>query len=453
MKFLFRLSAILTFILSASDSVAQTINQECSEFLAKLPAHYKRGFLSVPENWLDPAGRKIEVFYYTNWSAGKTPAVYFYGGPLGVDHYTYTQFDREQSFQELETGSNHVNIGFIYIDQRGTGCSDPVPQASDFDSNLRASYYSTDHIVRDAEAIRSILVGANARWKVVGQSWGGQIANRYLMNYPDSIISIHNYAGGFTDNFVEFMYRRMKQQQQVGEVFMKRYPASVAWFKKIKAAVQSDDCLVTTDKSKVCGPVLLDAYYDYFLGAPQDWPLLMRELPNVLLPNGRLDLPRIQMRAGYTFDFFFSSKVFPVTAAWRQEAKLADPSGSVAFDCEVASKLLRKQGVDVDNFLVDHCRVVRTGYNASVNKKLLRVSPRVPIRRTQTLNSFIYALRKTPRLNYYVYSGGLDYYDTQSATYQKISQERQVKYTHFPDEGHYGYYTQPKFWSDLGIDK
>jgi pimeloyl-ACP methyl ester carboxylesterase len=453
MKILISLSIILLISMWANESAAQTNNEECTKFLQKLPAHYKRGFMSVPENWLQPNGRKIKVFYYTNWTPGKIPAAYFYGGPLGVDHSTYTKFDKTQKFQRLEAISKQLNIAFIYIDQRGTGCSDPVPQAADFESNRRASFYSTDHIVRDAEALRISLVGEKTRWKVVGQSWGGQIANRYVMDFPKSIISAHNYAGGFVSNFVEFMYHRMLKQQQVAVVFMQRYPASIGWFKKIKAAVQPDDCLETSNKSKVCGHVLLDAYYDYFLGWPPDWPLLMQELPHVLTANGRLDLPRIQKVVDYTFDFFFSSKVFPVTAVWRQEANSVHPSSSVAYDCSVAYEVLRKQGIDRNQFLVDHCRVVMTGYNRAVNQKLSQISPMVPVRKRQTLNDFINALRANPHLNYYVYSGGIDYYDTQTLTYQKISKERQVKYTHFPNEGHYGYYTEPKFWSDLVLDK
>lgn len=79
------------------------------------------------------------------------------------------------------------------LDQRGTGRSTPVtfqtlarlgsPQAqADYLTHFRA-----DAIVRDAEWIRRELLGADARWSALGQSFGGFCVTHYLSAFPDAL--------------------------------------------------------------------------------------------------------------------------------------------------------------------------------------------------------------------------------------------------------------------------
>jgi pimeloyl-ACP methyl ester carboxylesterase len=80
----------------------------------------------------------------------------------------------------------------LLLDQRGTGLSSPItaqtmrhfvsPQAqADYVSHFRA-----DNIVRDAEAIRKRLIG-DKQWSILGQSFGGFCALRYLSAAPEAL--------------------------------------------------------------------------------------------------------------------------------------------------------------------------------------------------------------------------------------------------------------------------
>lgn len=429
------------------------VSAECQRFLNELPATYKRGWIQVPENWKNPNSRRIKVFYYTNYEGNKTPAAYFYGGPLGVDHYSWTQFQKHRyAYRQFDRVSRGINVSFVYIDQRGTGCSDAVPIGADVSTSQRTSFYSTDQIVYDAEYIRMQLFGSHARWKVVGQSWGGEIINRYLLMYPNSIISVHNYAGGFVQHFTEFMYNRMAQQQRVTEAFMQRYPSARASFANLKKAIRPDDCIEAVNKNQVCGPVLIDALVDFYLGEVALWPNFNQDLPKYILSNGRVDVATIKKNSGYVFDYFFSANILSSSIVWKQESPTAHRNGNLAIDCMAAYELLRKNGVDPAQMYTDHCRIVTLAYNKTISDILQKVMPAIPVRRVQTTHDVLAALRNHPRINYYLYSGGLDFYDVQTPIYKKIQSEKQIKYTHFANNGHFGYYDEIKFWQDLVKD-
>ncbi|CAM9802524.1 unnamed protein product, partial [Hapterophycus canaliculatus] len=81
----------------------------------------------------------------------------------------------------------------IMLDQRGTGRSSPVthktlaemsgPEAqAEFLGNFRA-----DSIVEDCEAVRRRLAGADTKWTVLGQSFGGFCLLTYLSKHPGAL--------------------------------------------------------------------------------------------------------------------------------------------------------------------------------------------------------------------------------------------------------------------------
>lgn len=85
----------------------------------------------------------------------------------------------------------------LLLDQRGTGHSSAInhqslvhltaPEQANY-----LSYFRADNIVRDAEAIRSLL-GIN-KWATLGQSFGGFCTLTYLSLFPDSLS--HCYVTG-----------------------------------------------------------------------------------------------------------------------------------------------------------------------------------------------------------------------------------------------------------------
>lgn len=80
----------------------------------------------------------------------------------------------------------------LLLDQRGTGRSTPVTTASllaEGAPDAQANYlmhFRADNIVRDAEAIRRALIG-DAKWSILGQSYGGFCAMRYLSAAPEGL--------------------------------------------------------------------------------------------------------------------------------------------------------------------------------------------------------------------------------------------------------------------------
>ena len=74
----------------------------------------------------------------------------------------------------------------LLLDIRGTGRSTPatrqsLPRRGDTAAQARyLTHFRADSIVRDAELLRTGLVGQDARWSLLGQSYGGFVALTYL---------------------------------------------------------------------------------------------------------------------------------------------------------------------------------------------------------------------------------------------------------------------------------
>ena len=80
----------------------------------------------------------------------------------------------------------------LLLDQRGTGLSsplDPAHVAALGDAATQAAHmalFRADSIVADCEAIRPTVTGG-APWRILGQSFGGFCATRYLSAAPEGL--------------------------------------------------------------------------------------------------------------------------------------------------------------------------------------------------------------------------------------------------------------------------
>ena len=81
----------------------------------------------------------------------------------------------------------------VLFDQRGSGRS--TPHAGDFDTSLEPN--TTDHLVRDMEALRSHL-GID-QWLVFGNSWGSTLGLVYSQQHPERVTEIVLLAVTTTD--------------------------------------------------------------------------------------------------------------------------------------------------------------------------------------------------------------------------------------------------------------
>ncbi|MEO8102428.1 MAG: alpha/beta fold hydrolase [Betaproteobacteria bacterium] len=199
---------------------------------------FRNCLFDLPLDYADPA-KKTAVFARIVDVPGKEKAdlpvmVFFQGGPgSGSPRPMGNTGWIKRVLQEYR---------LVLLDQRGTGLSTPVtaqtmrglgtPQA-------QAAYlknFRTDNIVRDAEAIRGQLIG-DQPWSILGQSYGGFCAMRYLSAAPGGLREVL-ITGGIpsltrpTDDVYRATYQRVIDKNRR---YFQRYPGDVA---KVKAIVR-----------------------------------------------------------------------------------------------------------------------------------------------------------------------------------------------------------------------
>ncbi len=171
-----------------------------------ISAQARCGTLEVPENPDAPAGRRIELAYaIVPAPTGRPhpdPVLYLAGGP--------GQAARDVlPLMRLALREVNRDRDLIFLDQRGTGGSnalrcdfsavDPFIEPDeeevielyracldDLDADPR--FYTTEHAVRDIEALREHL--GYARLNLVGSSYGTRLAQVYLRHHPDRVRSM-----------------------------------------------------------------------------------------------------------------------------------------------------------------------------------------------------------------------------------------------------------------------
>lgn len=114
--------------------------------------------------------------------------VYLQGGPGFASAFPTSVSDPPFLKPLLDRGYT-----VVLLDQRGTGLSEPIDtelllskgstqQQFDYVKHFRA-----DSIVHDCEHIRTALLGADGRWSLLGQSFGGFASITYASFYPRSL--------------------------------------------------------------------------------------------------------------------------------------------------------------------------------------------------------------------------------------------------------------------------
>ncbi|MFD4694544.1 alpha/beta fold hydrolase [Streptomyces sp. NPDC058463] len=147
---------------------------------------------TVPLDHADPGGETIEIFGREVVAAAKSDEdlpwlVYLEGGPgFGARRFIGTEAWLGRAVREFRV---------LLLDQRGTGLSTPANRQT---LPLRGgpreqadylAHFRSDSIVRDCELIRPRLTGG-APWTVLGQSFGGFCAVRYLSAAPEGLKAV-----------------------------------------------------------------------------------------------------------------------------------------------------------------------------------------------------------------------------------------------------------------------
>ena len=119
---------------------------------------------------MDVTKRRVDVggcTLYCEVEGQGFPVVLLHGGPGSTHHGFHPHLSRAKQFAKV-----------IYYDQRGCGQSDYKP----------AGGYTIDQAVDDLEKLRKAL-GVD-RWTVLGHSYGGLLAQCYVLKYPPSVAGL-----------------------------------------------------------------------------------------------------------------------------------------------------------------------------------------------------------------------------------------------------------------------
>jgi L-proline amide hydrolase len=140
--------------------------------------------------------------------AGPAPLIVLHGGP-GATH------DYLLSLADLGQGGRAV----VFYDQLGNGRSTHFPDRG-------AEYWTVDLFVRELAALLDHL-GIAARYHVLGQSWGGFLAQEHALTRPAGLRSLvlSNTAASFPD-FVEAANRWRAELPGDVEATLRRHEAA-----------------------------------------------------------------------------------------------------------------------------------------------------------------------------------------------------------------------------------
>ena len=215
MCFRFCLIALLLFTSLATGAQGIVESAECQD--TPYGFHVRCGYVMLPQDYQDPAGGKVAIYFSLIHSAGDEkqpdPLVYLVGGPGSSGSQLL-----QTSFRKyLRAFASERDI--IIIDQRGTGNSAPRLYCSEVWERLheilqshhrehaelmleiledchqrltragvRFYTYHSDNSARDI--VNVLLALGYEQWNLVGVSYGSRLALVMMRDYPQYIRSV-----------------------------------------------------------------------------------------------------------------------------------------------------------------------------------------------------------------------------------------------------------------------
>lgn len=429
--------------------------ETCDQFIAKLPPNYFYDWVTVPENYLDPANSaKIRVFYYGPRGTFDSHVVFFNGGPGYDSHYNYRNFDK--SFADFGLPANKV--GFIYIDQRGTGCSANYPEITQDSDLLKDRFYGSTGIVYDAEAVRTKLYG-NAKWKVFGQSYGAFIVHRYVTLFPDSVSDAYAHANTLTSDPVERLAGRMYSQYDVTQKYLTQFPDDLLRLTTLRTYLitQPKLCLSNPTGVRFCGTRISSLLISR-LGFSDKWPKVHSRLANLVTATSISDAT-VDPKALQTFVDIYSEPAQAMPASFDAAMEVIgfydrNTLGLTTDACTAAMARVESEfHVKASDFLVSECSGALQ-YHSSPKRQLeieayLQTNA-VPATDHLELPKFIEGLRRLGLGHFYLYSGERDMFvPKENFTEELAATQGLLTYQHFPNSGHEGFFTELAVLKDL----
>lgn len=405
----------------------------CQSFADGLPADFIKGTVEVPEDYSKPEGRKIKVFYYGKLEAGKDPVVFYNGGPASDSHSSYAAISRVPDSQKHS---------WVYVDQRGTGCSDLFPAKPTSENVERLTHYTSTQIVKDSEAIREKLLGVKSQWKIFGQSYGGLIVHRYAIEAPQSVKGAFAHGFSLMSDQNDWLKHRISSQQRVLGIYLMEYPDDGAILSKARSLIQEDMCFEDTDGTKVCGPKVLDAMA-ILLGFSNTWPRLHNVIGKLVTAEGEIEAETLsQFVRTYVFGVYNNNGLAGSVISMTE----ISGGGSEMEACNLVNEKLEAEGKNPQAWLINECRLL----SGMKNDKWTELLKDVQFKFGMTPAQLKASLEKNPKLPFFLYSGYKDVFVPVESFEEEVSVlGNLITYRQFENSGHEGFYTEPQVWSDL----
>ncbi|BFZ59261.1 hypothetical protein YB2330_000267 [Saitoella coloradoensis] len=234
--------AQLSVVQETTPDTSNTVARPAAECYNIPSIQIKELFFDLPLDYGHPEKETIRVFARHCLSLDKLKdaetlpyIVYLQGGP-GFE-----------CAQPSNTGVTKVLLNdyqILYLDQRGTGLSTPISagtlekRGSDEAKADYLKHFRADNIVRDCERIREKLLGEHeeARWSILGQSFGGFCCLTYLSQSPHGLRECFITGGlppileGTPDNVYKSLYKKLQNRN---DMYYEKYPMDVARVRSI----------------------------------------------------------------------------------------------------------------------------------------------------------------------------------------------------------------------------
>lgn len=393
-----------------------------------------KGSVTVPEDYDNPNGRQIQVYYYGRLQTGKDPVIFFNGGPASDSHSS------AQLLEDFIRTPQAQKLSFLYMDQRGTGCSSPFPSEATAEGIERLSHYTSTEIVKDAEIIREKLLGAKSQWKIFGQSFGGLIVHRYALLAPHSIQGAFAHGFSLMQDQTEWIKLRVKSQKRVSELYFAQYPQDRTTLQRLRDLIPETLCF-EDDGTQVCGPKMMDAL-TIFLGFSNTWSHMHHFITSIL-PGDQIDMSALkEFVRNYVFGVYNNNGL-----AGSVISLVEISSGDSDVDtCVTAQDRLKAEGETPEKWLINECRLLAGMQNDQWQDLLKGITRRLQMSPMQLKTSLI----ENPNLPFYLYSGEKDVFvPVETFTEEVQTLGSLLTYRQFPNTGHEGFMAEPQVWTDL----
>lgn len=417
------------------------LSKECLDYIKAMPPELEYDFIQVPEDWDHPeTSPKLHIFYYTPKlheleKLNITPIAYYNGGPGSPSHNIYEYFKKYTPLAE--------GVPFLYIDQRGTGCSSLYPEVPvTLEGAKRIGLYGTRNIVRDSEAIRKHLFKDHRKWRIFGQSFGGYIVHRYIQIAPEAIEKAYAHGASLMTDGIAWGMARMASQKRNGEAYDVKYPGDKEILAKARALFPKDYCNGNATVVS-CGSGLLDYFGWSMLGFSNSWGNLHKAIGSLLKADGSFNLEYMQSQIPNQVDAKPSMIDFMVAVIPGREL----PAGFLnTWSCKKATERFKAQGENPDEWQFNECRL-------SINAQATYDSFLDQIVEEDYLTPKMVAksLKRNPKLDFYLYSGQLDSIVPVESFGEEVKWLRnRIHYTNFLQTGH-NWMAEAQIWSELKL--